>query len=238
MTWAVVPAAGSGSRFDAAVPKQYQSVAGRPVLEHCLWRLAAHPAIRGIVVALGPHDAYFDAITLPSRLPVLRVAGGHQRADSVLAALQALPDSVVATDAVLVHDAARPCIDVALLDRLLCLATEPAGALVGMPCHDTLKRVDPDSPAPRSEATADRRAYWLAQTPQMFPRGTLTQALLDARAQNIAVTDEAMAVELQGLRPRLVIGSPSNRKLTVAADFAPIEAWLLSHPIPSSEAGT
>ncbi len=232
MTWAVVPAAGSGSRFDSVAPKQYREIAGRPLLEHCLWRLAAHPAISGIVLALDPNDIHFQHLKLPPGFPVHRVAGGLERADSVLTALQSLPDAVVAaTDAVLVHDAARPCIDNALLDRLLEFADEPAGAIAGLPCHDTLKRIDPAATRPQSEATVDRRQYWLAQTPQMFPRATLIRALLSVRELGIAVTDEAMAIELAGLRPRLVLGSPSNRKLTVADDFAPIEAWLRAHPI-------
>lgn len=231
MTWAVVPAAGSGTRFDTVAPKQYRQIAGRPLLEHCLCRLAAHPAISGIVLALNPNDMHFQHLKLPPDLPVHRVAGGLERADSVLTALQALPESVAATDAVLVHDAARPCIDSALIDRLLEFADEPAGAFAGLPCHDTLKRIDPAANRPQSEATVDRRQYWLAQTPQMFPRDTLIRALLSARELGIAVTDEAMAIELAGLRPRLVLGSPSNRKLTVADDFAPIEAWLRAHPI-------
>ncbi len=231
MIWAVVPAAGSGSRFESELPKQYLQIAGRSVLEHCLWRLAAHPQIEGIVVALSPGDQRFAQITLPAAAQVRAVSGGATRADSVLAALQALPSTVGADQAVLVHDAARPCVSIAMLDRLLACVDDRDGALLAVPCHDTLKRHNDDAAAPRSVATADRSQYWLAQTPQMFPRGALTAALRDARDKGVAVTDEAMAMEHCGARPRLITGAASNRKLTVAEDLPAIQAWLQQNPL-------
>lgn len=235
MIWAVVPAAGSGSRFDAQLPKQYLPVAGRPLLEHCLWRLAAHPKMVGVAIALHPDDRHFERLKLPPALQLRRVAGGAQRADSVLAALQALPAEVAPTDPVLVHDAARPCLSLAMLDRLLAWESCTEGALLAIPCHDTLKQLDPGSDPPRSRATPDRSQFWLAQTPQMFPRGALTEALQAARDQQLVVTDEAMAMELRGARPQLVMGSTSNRKLTVADDLAPISSWLESNPLAYNE---
>ena len=232
MIWAVVPAAGSGSRFQGELPKQYQEVAGRAVLEHCLWRLGSHRQIVGVAVALSPDDQRFAQLQMPPGLQIRSVVGGDQRADSVLAALQALPDEVDAAQAVLVHDAARPCVSLEMLDRLLVHAGSADGALLAVPCHDTLKQIDPGEASPRSLATAERSQYWLAQTPQLFPRGALSAALIAARERGLSVTDEAMAMELRGARPHLVMGSTSNRKLTVADDLAPISAWLQANPIP------
>jgi len=224
MSWVIVPAAGSGARFGADLPKQYQQLAGRPLIAHTLARLLAHPAIEGAMVALAPDDSRWTTLALQFDKPVLTCIGGAARADSVLAALRALP-AVVGDDAlVLVHDAARPCVRGADLDRLVHAAQgDPVGALLAAPVRDTLKRADASS---RVLATEPREQFWRALTPQAFRRGDLTRAIERARVDGVSITDEAMAMERVGLRPLLVEGREDNIKVTVAADLALAERIL------------
>lgn len=229
-----MPAAGRGLRFDALNPKQYWTVAGRTVLEHTLERLLAHPAIKAVIVVLAADDDRFAQLPIAADPRLQRVIGGAERADSVRAGLAALPESVGPNEAVLVHDAARPCLAPALLDRLFAHADQPAGALLALPVVDTLKRSDGSAPA-RALETVDRRLYWRAQTPQLFPRGLLQRALDRAAQAGLQVTDEAMAVEALGLTPRLVEGSEDNRKLTRPEDLALVAAWLAAHPLAEGQ---
>ena len=224
MSWVIVPAAGSGARFGAGLPKQYQHLAGRPLIARTLARLLAHPAIEGAMVALAADDMHWATLALHFDKPLLTCIGDVDRAGSVLAALRALPDVVAGDALVLVHDAARPCIRHADLDRLLEAAQSDAvGALLALPLRDTLKRADAQA---RVLATEPRERLWRAQTPQAFRRGALTHALEQARADGIAITDEAMAMEQLGLQPLLVEGSEDNIKVTVAADLALAERIL------------
>ena len=218
MTWAVVPAAGRGTRFGAPQPKQYLPLAGRPVIEHSLRAVLDHPGIDGVMVALAPGDADWPGWREVGGKPVLTCTGGTERADSVLAALHALPASLDESQWVLVHDAARPCLHRDDLARLLELGqADPVGALLAAPVRDTLKRADEQG---RAAATEPREALWRALTPQLFRRGSLTRALEAARRAGTAVTDEAMAMERLGLKPRLVEGREDNLKITTPADLA------------------
>ncbi|MEO7478253.1 MAG: 2-C-methyl-D-erythritol 4-phosphate cytidylyltransferase, partial [Lysobacteraceae bacterium] len=143
MTWVIVPAAGAGARFGADLPKQYQLLAGRPLIAHTLARLLAHARIDGAMVALAANDAQWSALALRFEKPLLTCIGGADRSASVLAALRALPGAVGDDDLVLVHDAARPCIRHVDLDRLIDAAQSDAiGALLASPLRDTLKRAD------------------------------------------------------------------------------------------------
>ncbi len=224
MSWVVVPAAGTGARFGAGLPKQYHQLAGRPLIAHALTRLLAHPAIEGAMVALAPGDTHWPTLALRFDKPLLTCVGGADRADSVLAALRVLPDAVADDALVLVHDAARPCIRHADLDRLIDAAqNDPVGALLALPLRDTLKRADAQS---RVLSTEPREQLWRAQTPQAFRRSALTRALEQARAGNITITDEAMAMERLGLQPLLVEGGADNIKVTVASDLALAERIL------------
>jgi len=219
MFWAIVPAAGRGARFGGEVPKQYLDVGGRSVLAHTLEALLSHPRIAGAVVALSADDPRWPGWREVAARPVIACVGGASRAESVLAALCALPMDVPAEDFVLVHDAARPNLAAADLDRLCaaCDAPDAVGAILGAPVRDTLKRADADG---RIAATEPRDRLWRAFTPQMFRRGQLTHALAEAAAQGIEVTDEAMAIERLGLRPALVEGREDNFKITTPADLA------------------
>ncbi len=218
MTWAVVPAAGRGVRFGGEVPKQYLAVAGEPLLAHTLRALFAHPAIEAAVVSLAVGDAHWPGWNSFEGRPVLVCSGGESRADSVLAGLSALPDSVRADDFVLVHDAARPNLALADLDALLERGRDdPVGAILAAPVRDTLKRAGDDGGIDRTEP---RERLWRALTPQLFRRLQLTRALEAARESGAAVTDEAMAMERQGHRPLLVEGADDNLKITTPGDLA------------------
>lgn len=221
--WCVVPAAGRGARFGAERPKQYVALAGRPLLWWTLERLAACEAIGGLVVALAADDAHWPDLRELSGKPVLTTVGADERSGSVLSGLRALPATVGAGDFVLVHDAARPCLREEDVERLIEQGTAAGGALLAAPLRDTLKLADAQA---RVAATEPREARWRALTPQLFRRGELTAALERAERDGVAITDEAMAMELAGHRPLLVEGAESNIKVTTPADLALAEYLL------------
>jgi 2-C-methyl-D-erythritol 4-phosphate cytidylyltransferase len=215
--YALVPAAGSGSRLGAALPKQYLEIAGRPLLYHSLLALARHPRIEQVFVVLAQGDDQFrrhDWRELGARVEPL-YCGGVTRASSVFNGLLAARDSIAAADWVLVHDAARPCLGREELDRLFGeLEADDTGGLLAVPVADTLKRANRDS---RVAATEPRDNLWLAQTPQMFRYRLLIGAL--RAADPAAATDEARAIEGLGLKPKLVLGDTRNIKVTFPEDL-------------------
>ncbi|MBD9367554.1 2-C-methyl-D-erythritol 4-phosphate cytidylyltransferase [Xanthomonas sp. XNM01] len=216
--WAVVPAAGRGTRFGGDIPKQYLDVGGRSVLEYTLEALLAHASVAGVMVAVSADDRLWPGWTEFAGKPVLACVGGDNRAASVLAALDALPESVRGDDFVLVHDAARPNLALDDLDRLLERGrADPVGAILAAPVRDTLKRAGDDGGI---DGTEPRERLWRALTPQLFRRLQLSRALQGAAEAGLEVTDEAMAMERQGLRPLLVEGAESNFKITTPADLA------------------
>lgn len=224
MSWALVPAAGSGRRFGGELPKQYLKVADKPLIEHALRALLAHPAIDGVVVALAADDPHWPGWASLCGKPVVTCTGGTERADSVLAALRALPVDVANDALVLVHDAARPNLRGEDISRLIESASVGAdGAILAAPVRDTLKRASGDAIA----HTEPRTALWRALTPQAFRRDLLLRALEAAIADQMIVTDEAMAIERLGLHPRLVEGREDNLKVTTPADLLLAE-FLLS----------
>lgn len=223
--WGVVPAAGRGARFGAPLPKQYLPVEGRPLIAYTLAALLAHPAVEGAMVVLSENDGDWPGWTTFAGKPVLTCIGGATRAASVLAGLAVLPESVRADDFVLVHDAARPNLGLADMERLLESGRDdPVGAILAAPVRDTLKRAGDDGGI---DATEPRERLWRALTPQLFRRLQLSRALETAANAGIEVTDEAMAMERLGLRPLLVEGSEDNFKITTPADLARFE-FLLS----------
>lgn len=221
--WCVVPAAGHGRRFGSEVPKQYMPLAGQPLIVRTLERLAAHARIAGLMVVLAEGDALWPGIDRIDGTPVHTAIGGDERADSVLAGLCALPDDVGERDFVLVHDAARPCVRSADIERLVTRAGQGEGGLLGAPLRDTLKRADVHG---HSQGTEPREARWRAFTPQMFRRGALSRALQGALEAGVAITDEAMAMEGAGMAPLLVEGAEDNIKVTTRADLALAEFLL------------
>jgi 2-C-methyl-D-erythritol 4-phosphate cytidylyltransferase len=231
MTWAVVPAAGRGERFGGDVPKQYLRVAGEPLLAHSLRALFAHPAVEGAVVVLSPGDAHWPGWNAFEGKAVATCTGGAMRADSVLAGLAALPDSVRADDFVLVHDAARPNLGLEDLDALLERGRgDLVGAILAAPVRDTLKRAGDDGGI---DATESRERLWRALTPQLFRRLQLSRALAAARDAGVDCSDESMAMEREGHRPLLVEGADDNLKITTPTDLALFE-FMLSRSSPSA----
>jgi 2-C-methyl-D-erythritol 4-phosphate cytidylyltransferase len=223
-SWCVVPAAGRGARFGADRPKQYVALAGRPLIEWTLDRLAATPCIAGIVVVLAAGDTGWRARERIGDTPLLTATGAGERSGSVLAGLRALPREVGDDAFVLVHDAARPCVRSDDIARLVEHGAAAGGGLLAAPVRDTLKRADGET---RVAATEPREARWRALTPQLFRRGELVAALERAQAEGITITDESMAMERAGHRPLLVEGAESNIKVTTPADLALAE-YLLS----------
>lgn len=215
--FAIVPAAGTGTRMGEGTPKQYLTCAGRPLLHHTLGRLASYAPISRVFVVLAPGDAHYrapeedDAAAKVAPL----YCGGETRAASVYNALVAIRDALTGDDWVLVHDAARPCLSKAALDRLIAeVGGADVGGLLAVPVADTLKREDDEGCV---MGTAPRTGLWQAQTPQMFRYGFLVEAL--RRAGTSEITDEASAVERIGLKPRLVMGEARNLKVTYPEDL-------------------
>ena len=222
----LVPAAGGGSRFGAATPKQYAMLDGVPVLARTLARLRAGLDPAAIFVALAPEDREFDRMgPRHEGITALR-CGGETRAQTVANALAAMAPECADDDWLLVHDAARPCVPTDALVRLVeHLRHDPVGGLLAIPVADTLKRSDREADAPRVLATEPRAHLWLAQTPQMFRCSVLRRAIAAPAAASC--TDEAQAVEALGLKPRLILGSPENLKITYPADLV-LAAAILS----------
>jgi 2-C-methyl-D-erythritol 4-phosphate cytidylyltransferase len=225
--FALIPAAGTGSRVAGDVPKQYLALAGRPMLWHAVNSLSARE-IELIFVVLAPEDAQFgkqDWSAFDGRMQPL-YCGGETRRDSVYNGLVAAHTAVNADDWVLVHDAARPCLPARDLASLI-RETQPdqVGGILALPVAETVKKISrDDAGVERIAGTEDRSQLWLAQTPQMFRAGLLAQALRQAKGR---VTDEASAVEQLGLRPRVVAGSRENLKVTWPEDVAIAESILL-----------
>jgi len=224
--FALIPAAGSGERMGAGLPKQYLQLAGKPLLHHVLGCLCRHAAIERVFVVLAAgdrHYAEYDWQPFAAKLEPL-YCGGETRAASVFNGLLAVRDAIDGGDWVLVHDAVRPCLAPEALERLIvALRDEQTGGLLALPVVDTLKRGDDDFYVVRTEP---RENLWQAQTPQMFRYRLLLEAL---RAIDPAhATDEARAVEQLGLRPKLVMGDTRNLKVTYPQDLALAEVILHS----------
>ena len=221
----LVPAAGGGSRFGAELPKQYATLARRPLLARTLDRLEAGLPDARLVVALAPDDDHYDRIVgTRAGVDALR-CGGATRAATVANALAALAPRLAPDDWVLVHDAARPCVPEDALRRLVTeLAHDTVGGLLAIPVADTLKRTTGEAAdGPRVLRTEDRSRLWQAQTPQMFRFAVLRAAFAQPGA--LDMTDEASAVEALAATgacatPRLVMGSALNVKITYPADLA------------------
>ena len=211
----LIPAAGAGERMGLGKPKQYLELLGRSMLYHSAKALLANPRIDTVFVVLAPADGEYrqhDWAEFGERLAPL-YCGGATRHDSVLNGLVAASSTVQADDWLLVHDAARPCLGQRELQRMLDeLAADEVGGILGIPVADTLKLADA---AGRIQATAPREQLWQAQTPQMFRHGLLLQAL----SRSARLSDEAGAVEAMGLKPKLVLGSATNLKVTYQEDL-------------------
>jgi 2-C-methyl-D-erythritol 4-phosphate cytidylyltransferase len=215
--WAVVPAAGVGKRMNADRPKQYLELAGKTVIEHTLLRLLSAQVFTAVAVAISEEDPYWPDLDVSAHKKIITAAGGKERADSVLSALKAIRTVASDDDWVLVHDAARPCITTIDIHHLIdSLKTDEIGGILALSSYDTLKSVQGDNII---VGTLDRSHIWRALTPQMF-RYRLLKNALEADEGNAAITDEASALELQGMQPKIVEGRPDNIKITRPEDLA------------------
>ena len=247
--WAVVPAAGIGTRFAADRPKQYLPLAGQLIAERSLNTLESSGLFTAIIVAVNPVDKHFNLLPVAALPLVERVDGGASRAESVLNGLKALSSRAKKDDWVMVHDIARPLVTVASLHRLRdAVSDTDVAAILAAPIYDTIKQValpsaDSDgkqnADLPIIQATLDRRQLWAAQTPQMVRYGLLCEALSQALAAddaatddtvtNNTVTDEASAVERLGADVVVVENTQKNIKITTADDLQMATFFLSLH---------
>ena len=211
--------------MQAETPKQYLRLADKTVLEHTLNTLLACERLSGVVLVLSASDQHWPEIEGRYQGQALEtVTGGAERCHSVLNGLHHLADKSDENDWVLVHDAARPCLSPGSLDRLLEQGLQSEdGAILAMPVGDTLKHAGEDQ---EITSTVDRSGLWAAQTPQLFHVSALSDAIDAAQRDGRELTDEASAMELAGARPKLVMGSAANIKITHPSDLAIAEAWL------------
>lgn len=224
--WAIIPAAGSGTRMNTDIPKQYLVVQGKTILEHTLTAFLNSDLIYKIVVAVAKDDVYWPEIQRGlDHSKIMTVMGGEERVHSVAQGLVAISDIADVNDGVLVHDAVRPCIDVMVISNLIkALENHAVGGLLGIPVRDTLKKVNQNSAVIE---TVPREQVWQAQTPQLFRYGLLKKAISEGRAGNSPITDEASAIEYLGLQPLMVLGSGNNIKITFPEDLVFFERWLV-----------
>lgn len=217
---AIIPAGGTGSRMGHRRPKQYVRLAGAPLIVHTL-RVVAR-AVDGVVVAV-PADRLAATRRLFARHRISRVlglvAGGAERQESVWNGLQRVPPEA---RWVIVHDAARPFVTVALVERVLAAARLHGAATCGLAVRETVKRVR----GPLVESTLDREGLWLVQTPQAFRRELLWEAHDKARRDGYTGTDDAVLVERLGARVAMVEGLPENLKITTPDDLRTARLWL------------
>ncbi|MBI4995346.1 MAG: 2-C-methyl-D-erythritol 4-phosphate cytidylyltransferase [Rhodocyclales bacterium] len=221
--FALVPAAGGGSRMGTTLPKQYLPLCGQPLIRHALTTLCAVPQIDRVFVVLAPDDEYWPEDGFADLVGKLRVlhCGGATRAESVANGLRAMGNVAAEDDWVLVHDAARACLTVDHVETLIrSVGHDMVGGILGVPVADTVKREAYGRIAP----TVSRESLWQAQTPQMFRHGLLSKALAHAPS----VTDEAGAIEALGLKPKLVAADATNLKVTYPLDLKMAE-WIIDN---------
>lgn len=225
--FALIPAAGVGARMAASGPKQYLKIGGKPMLRHAIDAFLFSELIAHTFVVVSPDDPIIDSVVPSHGVTVLR-CGGATRMESVRNALAALIPTLRPNDWVLVHDAARPGLDEALIEKLITSTGEhPVGGLLALPVVDTVKRSIGGELGTLS--TVAREGLWLAQTPQMFRFQLLRDALAfasDSARDPSQITDDASAVEALGLSPKLVEGHPRNMKVTLPSDVRIAEMYL------------
>jgi 2-C-methyl-D-erythritol 4-phosphate cytidylyltransferase len=215
---ALIPAAGHSVRFGGTTLKQYAHLMGQPVIAHSIEAVSRHPAVAAVTVALAPDDGIYGELVAPAYPDVRTVTGGASRAQSVMNGLHSILERDPACEWVLVHDAARPCLPIAALRRLLTVGlASPHGAILAVPVSDTLKLADAGGCI---ESTVDRTRFWAAQTPQLLRLRELADCLHAALEAGESPTDDAAAVERAGLHPLLVEGPRSNIKITGPEDLA------------------
>ncbi|GJM05623.1 MAG: 2-C-methyl-D-erythritol 4-phosphate cytidylyltransferase [marine bacterium B5-7] len=222
--WVVIPAAGVGARVGADKPKQYISINNKTIIEYTIDCFIHREEIEKIVVAISKEDEYWPTLSISNHDKIMTAPGGEERYQSVLNSLQILSGKAENSDWVMVHDAARPCLNQSAIDRLIIeLRTHDVGGILAMPCRDTMKRANDVGEIAQ---TVERESLWHAQTPQMFKYGKLLSAIEDALKNRVVVTDESMAIERMGFKPMLVSGHQENIKLTHKDDLETLKIYL------------
>lgn len=222
--YAIIPAAGISSRMQAEKPKQYFTLQSEPILQRVVNLFSCFEHIEKVIVVLNAKDIWWPSLSLSHPEKIMTVIGGVERMHSVFLGLEFLKDFVDDHDFVLVHDAARPLLKTSHIDYLLSeIKNHEVGGLLGLPIVDTLKKVNSKNEV---EATISREGLWQAQTPQCFRYGILKAALENVLSQNQLVTDESSAVEMMDLKPKMVLGSTENIKITYFEDIALVEKML------------
>lgn len=215
---AVVAAAGVGRRMGADIPKQYLKISDKTIIEHTLERLISASFIDEIIVVISSEDDYFKELPISSNPKISITYGGKERADSVLNGLKAAKSEYV-----LVHDAARPCVLISDIEKLVLSSTNEHGGILAAPVCDTMKLVDTDKNILK---TIPRNGLFRALTPQYFQRQTLIKAYEEASLKGLVITDEASAMEFFGFSPKVVLGNCSNIKITEKQDLSLAEFYL------------
>jgi 2-C-methyl-D-erythritol 4-phosphate cytidylyltransferase len=218
-----IAAAGSGSRMQRDIPKQYISIAGKPVLAHTLEVFACMASCRQIVIATDDRQKLDSLLSdFPMKKQIVIVEGGAVRQLSVMNMLQMCKDD---EEIILIHDAARPCVSNMQISAVVQAIEEHGAALLALPARDTVKVGD----GRFVRHTLDRSSIWLAQTPQGARAGALRHAFADAERAGFTGTDDASLLERCGIPVRLVEGSPSNLKITTPSDVFFAEQTLLNN---------
>ena len=215
--FAIIPAAGIGTRMKSDMPKQYALLADQPMLQRVVNVFSSHPDIEKVIVVLHAKDRWWPSLQLSHPEKVLTAIGGKERVHSVLLGLQFLTDYADKNDFILVHDAARPCLQSKDITYLISeLKNHDVGGLLGLPVVDTLKKVNEEDEV---EQTISREQLWQAQTPQCFRYHLLRSSIEKALSDDQIVTDESSAIEYAGFQPKMITGSARNLKITFPDDL-------------------
>jgi len=221
--YAVVPAAGIGSRMKADRPKQYLLLNNKTILEYTLEALLSFTPIEKIILPLSVNDPYWSKLNISHHEKIMTCKGGKERCHSVLNGLNTLlQNGAKKDDWVMVHDVARPCIQLEDLNNLYNNATEQ-GVILGLMVRDTMKRTNENGSILK---TIERKNLWHALTPQLASIGILHNAIEQALHDGIHITDEASALEYIKCQPKMLAGSPSNIKVTHPQDLMLANAFL------------
>jgi 2-C-methyl-D-erythritol 4-phosphate cytidylyltransferase len=212
----VIPAAGVGKRMNCSVPKQYLKLCGKTIIEHTIEKILQIKNLGNIFVLIGENDDYFEELKFKSN--VISVHGGAERSDSDLNGIKAAK-----TEFVLIHDAARPCVNIEDINKLISTSMDDNGGILARRVCDTMKRANDDC---NILETISRANLFHALTPQLFKRTLLIDAYSKSIANGILVTDEASAMEYMGYHPKLILSSPVNIKITEPLDIKLAELFI------------
>lgn len=215
----VMPAAGIGQRVGADIPKQYLPILGKTIIEHSLQPFLEHDEIQKVIVSIAKNDQWFKQLAVFEHPKLQIVEGGKERVDSVLNALYQLHED----EMILVHDAARPCIQKTDIDKLISHAkNKTGGAMLAYRVRDTMKRSDHNK---QVKSTVDRENLWHALTPQLFNNKSLINAITTIQDKHL-ITDEASAIEMSGGEVVIIEGRSDNLKVTQSEDLLLAEFYL------------